>query len=163
MDYAVITDNKGRKVDFRNVVLIMTSNAGARYAHKPGIGFDRKADAGSTMAKEVKNIFAPEFINRLSSVVVFNDMDRKMAGMILQDKISKLQARLDSKKVSLEVSPEAFEKLLDEGFTPEYGAREIERVLNARITPLLMREILFGRKEAFKAVISVSNEGYTLS
>jgi ATP-dependent Clp protease ATP-binding subunit ClpA len=163
MDYAVITDNKGRKVDFRNVVLIMTSNAGARYAHKPGIGFDRKADAGSAMAKEVKNVFAPEFINRLSSVVVFNDMDRKMAGMILQDKINKLQARLDSKKVSLKVSPEAFEKLLDEGFTPEYGAREIERVLNARITPLLMREILFGRKEAFKAVISVSNEGYTLS
>ena len=163
MDYAVITDNKGRKVDFRNVVLIMTSNAGARYAHKPGIGFDRRADAGSAMAKEVKNVFAPEFINRLSSVVVFNDMDRKMAGMILQDKISKLQARLDSKKVRLEVSPEAFEKLLDEGFTPEYGAREIERVLNARITPLLMREILFGRKEAFKAVISVSNEGYTLS
>ena len=163
MDFAVITDNKGRKVDFRNVVLIMTSNAGARFAHKPGIGFDRKADAGSAMAKEVKNVFAPEFINRLTSVVVFNDMDREMARMILEDKISKLQERLDAKKIILEVAPEAFEKILDEGFTPEYGARELERVLNARITPLLMREILFGRKEGFKAVINVTEEGYSLS
>ena len=163
MDYAVITDNKGRKVDFRNVVLIMTSNAGARYAHKAGIGFERKADAGAAMAKEVKNVFAPEFINRLTSVVVFNDMDREMARLILTDKIGKLQGRLDAKNIVLEVTDEAFDKLLKEGFTPEYGARELERVLNARITPLLMREILFGRKEGFKAVISVTEEGYLLS
>ena len=163
MDYAVITDNKGRKVDFRNVVLIMTSNAGARYAHKAGIGFDRKADAGSAMAKEVKNVFAPEFINRLTSVVVFNDMDREMARLILTDKIGKLQGRLDAKNIVLEVTDEAFDRLLKEGFTTEYGARELERVLNARITPLLMREILFGRKEGFKVVISATEEGYLLS
>ena len=163
MDYAVITDNKGRKVDFRNVVLIMTSNAGARYAHKAGIGFDRKADAGSAMAKEVKNVFAPEFINRLTSVVVFNDMDRGMARLILEDKVRKLQERLEPKDIVLEIAPEAFEKLLDEGFTPEYGAREIERVLNSRITHLLMREILFGRKEGFKAVVKADEGGYVLS
>ena len=163
MDYAVITDNKGRKVDFRNVVLIMTSNAGARFAHKPGIGFDRKADAGSAMAKEVKNVFAPEFINRLTSVVVFNDMDRQMARMILEDKVSRLKARLEARDITLSISEEAFEKLLDEGFTPEYGARELERVLNARITPLLMREILFGRKEGFEAMITAAQEGYALS
>lgn len=163
MDYAVITDNKGRKADFRNVVLIMTSNAGARYAHKAGIGFDRKADAGSAMAKEVKNVFAPEFINRLTSVVVFNDMDKKMARMILEDKIKKLQERLDAKNIILDITEDAFEKLLKEGFTPEYGARELERVLNARVTPLLMREILFGRKENFRAVITTTDEGYALS
>ena len=163
MDYAVITDNKGRKVDFRNVVLIMTSNAGARYAHKAGIGFDRKPEAGVAMAKEVKNVFAPEFINRLTSVVVFNDMDKTMARLILEDKVRKLQSRLDDKNIKLEITEEAFEKLLKEGFTQEYGARELERVLNARITPLLMREILFGRKEGFTAVISVSEEGYALS
>ena len=163
MDYAVITDNKGRKVDFRNVVLIMTSNAGARYAHKAGIGFDRKADAGSAMAKEVKNVFAPEFINRLTSVVVFNDMDKTMARMILEDKVRKLQSRLDPKKITLQITEDAFEKLLKEGFTPEYGARELERVLNFRITPLLMREILFGRKEGFTAVISASEDGFELS
>ena len=163
MDYAVITDNKGRKVDFSNVVLIMTSNAGARYAHKAGIGFDRTVNAGAAMAKEVKSVFAPEFINRLTSVVVFNDMDREMARMILEDKIQKLQNRLSPKGIRLEIAPEAFEKLLKEGFSPEYGARELERVLNARITPLLMRDILFGRREGFTAVITAAEEGYAIS
>ena len=161
MDYAVISDNKGRKVDFRNVVLIMTSNAGARYAHK-SVGFDRKGNAGAAMAKEVKRVFAPEFINRLSSVVVFNDMDEKMAGLILDDKIGKLQERLAEKKIVLEIEPEAYSKLLKEGFSPEYGAREIERVLNSRLTPLLMREILFGRKENFTAVIKIEDDDFSI-
>lgn len=163
MDYAVISDNKGRKVDFRNVVLIMTSNAGARYAHKASVGFERKVNAGEAMAKEVKNVFAPEFINRLSSVVVFNDMDRKMAGLILDDKIRKLQERLDSRKVKLVIEPEAYEELLQEGFSPEYGAREIERVLNAKLTPLLMKEILFGKhKDGFTATVTMSPDGLVL-
>ena len=162
MDYAVISDNKGRKVDFRNVVLIMTSNAGARYAHKAAVGFDRTANAGEAMAKEVKSVFAPEFINRLTSVVVFNDMDKTMAGMILDDKISKLQGRLVSKGITLEVSPEAYEALLKEGFSPAYGAREIERVVNSRLTPLLMKEILFGRKTGFTASVKYENGEFTL-
>ena len=160
MDYAVITDNKGRRVDFRNVVLIMTSNAGARYAHKAAVGFDRKANAGAAMAKEVKSVFAPEFLNRLTSVVVFNDMDKEMARLILDDKIGRLQGRLDDKNIRLVIAPEAYEKLLSEGFSPEYGAREIERVLNARITPLLMREILFGMKENFIAHIEPDGNGF---
>lgn len=163
MDYAVISDNKGRKVDFRNVVLIMTSNAGARYAHKASVGFERKVNAGEAMAKEVKNVFAPEFINRLSTVVVFNDMDQKMAGLILDDKIRKLQERLDSRKIKLEIRPEAYAQLLQEGFSPEYGAREIERVVNARLTPLLMKEILFGNyKEDFTATVTMGIEGLSI-
>lgn len=163
MDYAVISDNKGRKVDFRNVVLIMTSNAGARFAHKASVGFERKVNAGEAMAKEVKNVFAPEFINRLSSVIVFNDMDEKMASLILDDKIRKLQERLESRKVKLEIRPEAYASLLKEGFSPEYGAREIERVLNARITPLLMNEILYGgHKDGFTATVSYSPEGFSI-
>ena len=167
MDYAVISDNKGRKVDFRNVVLIMTSNAGARYAHTANVGYTRKANAGAAMAKEVKKVFAPEFLNRLSSVVVFNDMDEKMAGMILDDKIKKLQARLDARKVTLVIEPEAYRKLLSEGFSPEYGAREIERVLNSRLTPMLMKEILFGERskssaEGFTAIITATDTGYDI-
>ena len=163
MDYAVISDNKGRKVDFRNVILIMTSNAGARYAHQASMGFDRKSNAGAAMAKEVKKVFTPEFLNRLSSVVVFNDMDRTMAGMILDDKISKLQERLKSRKVKLVIEPQAYEKLLDEGFSTVYGAREIERTLNSRLTPLLMREILFGsHKNGFTATIKSTKDGYEL-
>jgi ATP-dependent Clp protease ATP-binding subunit ClpA len=151
-------------VDFRNVVLIMTSNAGARYAHTASVGYARKANAGAAMAKEVKKVFAPEFLNRLSSVVVFNDMDEKMAGMILDDKIKKLQQRLDARKVKLVIEPEAYGKLLAEGFSPEYGAREIERVLNSRLTPLLMKEILFGKRdtEGFTAIITATENGYDL-
>ena len=162
MDYAVISDNKGRKVDFRNVVLIMTSNAGARYAHKAAVGFDRTANAGEAMAKEVRSVFAPEFINRLTSVVVFNDMDKTMAGLILDDKISKLQSRINAKGITLEVTPDAYEALLKEGFSPTYGAREIERVVNSRLTPLLMKEILFGRKENFTASVKYENGEFTL-
>lgn len=163
MDYAVISDNKGRKIDFRNVILIMTSNAGARYAHQASMGFERKSNAGAAMAKEVKKVFTPEFLNRLSSVVVFNDMDKTMAGMILDDKINKLQERLKARKVKLVIEPEAYEKLLDEGFSTLYGAREIERTLNSRLTPLLMREILFGEhKSGFTATIKATQEGYIL-
>ena len=162
MDYAVISDNKGRKVDFRNVILIMTSNAGARYAHKASVGFERKINAGEAMAKEVKKVFAPEFINRLSSVVVFNDMDEKMASLILDDKIKKLESRLGSRNVKLEITQEAYQKLLKEGFSPEYGAREIERVLNARLTPLLMKELLFGRKAGFTATVIPTEDGFEL-
>lgn len=164
MDYAVISDNKGRKTDFRNVILIMTSNAGARYAHKASVGFERRVNAGEAMAKEVKNVFAPEFINRLTSVVVFNDMNEQMAERILDDKIKRLQERLAAKKVKMTIEPEAYRKLLKEGFSPEYGAREIERVLNARLTPLLMKEILFGgHKEGFTAVVKAAGEGFEIS
>ncbi len=162
MDYAVITDNKGRKADFRNVVLIMTSNAGARYAHRSAVGFERKVNAGEAMAKEVKNVFAPEFINRLSSVVIFNDLDVKMAEKILNSKIALLQKRLEAKNIDLVIDSNAFAELLNEGYSREYGAREIERVLNARLTPLLMREILFGAKENFTAEVYLSEDGYKI-
>jgi ATP-dependent Clp protease ATP-binding subunit ClpA len=158
----VISDNKGRKVDFRNVVLIMTSNAGARYAHKASVGFERKVNAGAAMAKEIKSVFAPEFINRLTSVVVFNDMDEKMAGLILDDKIRKLQSRLDNRNIKLEIEQQAYARLLKEGFSPEYGAREIERVLNSRINPLLMREILFGRKEGVTARVILEGDDFSI-
>lgn len=163
MDYAVISDNKGRKIDFRNVILIMTSNAGARYAHKSSVGFERRTNAGEVMAKEIKNVFAPEFINRLTSVVVFNDMDKKMAGLILDAKIRMLQSRLSEREISLTFDQDAYERLLTEGFSTEYGAREIERVLNIRITPLLMKEILFGRfKTGFKAVVRCEGEDFSI-
>ena len=163
MDYAVISDNKGRKVDFRNVVLIMTSNAGARYANKASIGYESKVNAGVAMAKEVKKVFTPEFLNRLTSVVVFNDMDRKMAGLILDEKICRLKERLQARKVNMVIEPQAYDNLLDEGFSIEYGAREIERILNSRLTPLLMKEILFGgHKNGFTATIKATKDGYAL-
>jgi ATP-dependent Clp protease ATP-binding subunit ClpA len=90
-------------------------------------------------------------------------MDRKMAGLILDEKIKRLRERLQKRKVELVIGHEAYEKLLDEGFSVEYGAREIERTLNSRLTPLLMREILFGgHKAGFTATVKVTKDGYTL-
>lgn len=144
MDYARLTDNKGRKADFRNVILIMTSNAGAQFAGQANIGFTGGMSRGEAMLKQVKKTFKPEFINRLSGTVVFNDMDHHMAELILKKKLRELQEKLTAKKVTLTLKDETFAALLKEGFTKEYGAREMDRVINQRLKPQLMREILFG-------------------
>jgi len=144
MDYARLTDNKGHKADFRNVILIMTSNAGAQYAGQASIGFQGHVSRGEAMLKQVKKTFKPEFINRLTGTVVFNDMDRHMATLILKKKIGQLQEKLTAKNVELTLKDETFKALLEEGFTQEYGAREMDRVINQRLKPQLMREILFG-------------------
>jgi ATP-dependent Clp protease ATP-binding subunit ClpA len=143
MDYARLTDNKGRKADFRNVVLIMTSNAGAQFASQ-SIGFNHTVSRGEAMMKQVKRTFKPEFLNRLSGAVVFRDMDREMATLILKKKLHELDSKLAAKQVSMTLTDEAFEHLLNEGFTLEYGAREMDRVIAQRLKSLLMREILFG-------------------
>ncbi|MBR5186087.1 MAG: AAA family ATPase, partial [Akkermansia sp.] len=144
MDYARLTDNKGRHADFRNVVLIMTSNAGAQHASQASIGFSSSVTRGDAMLKQVKKTFKPEFLNRLSGTVVFRDMDREMATLILRKKLGELDAKLQAKNVHLSLSAEAFEHLLKEGFIPEYGAREMDRVIAQQLKPLLMREMLFG-------------------
>ena len=144
MDYGTLSDNKGRKAVFRNVVLIMTSNAGAQFAHQASVGFASTVTAGQAMLKQVKKTFKPEFINRLSSIVVFNDMDRTMAGMILDKKLRELQQMLDAKKVTLKLGEEAREQLLNEGYSREYGAREMDRVIHNRLKTRLVREMLFG-------------------
>jgi len=145
MDYARLTDNKGRKADFRNVVLIMTSNAGAQFAGQASVGFTGGVTRGEAMLRQVKKTFKPEFLNRLSSTVVFRDMDRQMAELILKKKLGELQSKLEARQVSMTLSDEAFAHLLSEGFIPEYGAREMDRVIAQQLKPLLMREMLFGR------------------
>ena len=145
MDYAVLTDNKGQKADFRNVILIMTSNAGAQYASQANLGFNSHTSRGEAMLGQVKKTFKPEFLNRLSSVVVFHDMDKKMASLILNKKLGELQAKLTKKNVTMTLTDEATAYLLKKGFTQEYGAREMDRVIARDLKPLLMRGILFGK------------------
>ena len=159
MDYARLTDNKGRKADFRNVILIMTSNAGAQFAGQASMGFTGNVSRGEAMLKQVKKTFKPEFINRLSGTVVFNDMDETMARLILKKKLGELQQKLDAKQVEMTLSDEAFNALLKEGFTREYGAREMDRVIAQRLKPLLMREILFGSLKNGGKVEIVSENG----
>ena len=145
MDYASLTDSKGNRADFRNVILIMTSNAGARYAAQANVGFGSTVSVGSAMMKQVKATFQPEFLNRLSATVVFNDMDRTMASLILDKKLRDLEMKLKSKNVNMVLSDQAREHLLSVGYSREYGAREMDRVIAGELKPLLMREILFGK------------------
>ena len=164
MDYARLTDNKGRKADFRNVVLIMTSNAGAQYASQASVGFGDRVPAGEAMMRQVKRTFKPEFINRLSATVVFNDMDRTMASMILDKKLRELHAKLAVKNVTMTLSDEARELLLTKGFTREYGGREIDRVIAHDLKPLLMKEILFGSlKQGGTVTLDVKDGSLVLS
>ena len=163
MDYAVLTDNKGRKADCRHVVLIMTSNAGAQFARQASIGFSSQITAGEAMLKQVKKTFKPEFINRLSATVVFHDMSRKMASLILDKKLGELSSKLASCMIEMELSPEARNWLLQRGFLPEYGAREMDRVIASHLKPLLMREILFGSlKSGGKTCIQVDKDQLVL-
>ena len=145
MDYASLTDNRGQKADFRNVILIMTSNAGAQYASRASVGFGGSVSRGEAMLATVKKTFKPEFINRLTDIVVFRDMDRAMASLVLDKSLARLRSKLAQKGVQLTVADDLREWLLSRGFTKEYGARELDRVVNSTLKPLLMREILFGR------------------
>ena len=163
MDYARLTDNKGRHADFRNVVLIMTSNAGAQFASQASVGFNGNVSRGDAMMKQVRKTFKPEFLNRLSGSVVFRDMDKQMATLILQKKLRELESKLQTRQVTMELSPEAFEYILKEGFTTEYGAREMDRVISQKLKPLLMREILFGSlKQGGNITIGMKDGGLSV-
>ncbi|MDY5070570.1 MAG: AAA family ATPase [Sodaliphilus sp.] len=163
MDYGVLTDSKGRKAHFKNVILIMTSNAGAQYASQASVGFASTASAGIAMLKQVKHTFKPEFINRLNEIVVFNDMDEQMAKLILGKKLRELNAKLAAKSVSITLTDEAHQHLLKSGYSKEYGAREMDRVIQQQLKTMLMREILFGKlKKGGEATVDLQNGTLTI-
>lgn len=145
MDYARLTDNKGNKADFKNVILIMTSNAGAQFASMGTVGFSNTKTRGDAMLETVKKTFKPEFINRLSGMVVFNDMSREMAAQVFDKKLNILQERLQAKKVTLKLSDAARDFLIRKGYSEKYGAREMDRVMRKYLSSMLMKEILFGK------------------
>ncbi|MBP3587217.1 MAG: AAA family ATPase [Paludibacteraceae bacterium] len=163
MDYACLTDNKGNKADFKNVILIMTSNAGAQSASIGSVGFATSWTRGNAMLDAVKKTFKPEFINRLSATVVFNDMSREMASSVLNKKLSILQSRLKNKNVVIKLSNKAHDFLINEGFSERYGAREMDRVIRNHLNTLLMKEILFGQlKDGGKVYVERVNNSLAL-
>jgi len=164
MDYACLTDNRGNKANFKNVILVMTSNAGAQHASMASVGFGNNTSRGEGMLQTVKKTFKPEFINRLTGTIVFNDMDRHMAALIFDKKIAELDERLAAKKVKLVVSSQAKDYLLEKGFTTQYGAREMDRVIRQNLTPMLTRSILFGKlKNGGTANIDFDNNTLVLT
>lgn len=144
MDYATLTDNQGRKADFRNVIIIMTSNIGADKVGKSTIGFHSERKDKSVMMEDIKKCFTPEFRNRLSRIVIFNSMDDDMAERIIRKKLDELETMLNVKGIELEVDEKAFEMIKKKGINEEYGAREVERVIRNEIKPLFVDSILFG-------------------
>ena len=161
MDYATLTDNQGRKADFRNVIVIMTSNAGASGMGKHGIGFVEQDVKTDVILEEVKRIFQPEFRNRLNRIVVFRSMDESMAERIVEKKLGELQKLLAHKNVELSADMESKKLVKQKGISAEFGAREIERVIQGQIKPLLVDEILLGAlKGGGKCRLTVEGDNF---
>lgn len=163
MDYATLTDNQGRKADFRNVVVIMTSNAGANRLGKSGIGFISESMDESVLTEAVKNTFQPEFRNRLNKIVVFNSMDDDMASMVVDKKLKELSEQLQAKKITLSADKKAKTLLKTKGVSQEFGAREIDRVIRNDVKPLFVDEILFGKlKNGGKIKLTTRNKDFVI-
>ena len=146
MDYATLTDNNGKKADFRHVILLMTTNAGAREMATANIGFggsmrDVSAEKGK---KAIEKLFSPEFRNRLDEMITFNPLSIEIMEQIVDKFFSEVQAQVTAKKVSAKLSPAARNWLARNGFSPEYGARPLARLMQVEIKDSLSNEILFG-------------------
>ncbi|HOW52132.1 MAG TPA: ATP-dependent Clp protease ATP-binding subunit ClpA [bacterium] len=158
MDYATLTDNAGRKADFRNVILVMTSNAGAREIGKAVPGFGERAIDGGELERAVERIFAPEFRNRLDRVVKFERLDIDIITDIVKKQVSEFAVQLKEKKVTLTVTAAAYRYLAELGFSKEFGAREVGRLVQEQVKDFFVDEVLFGRlKEGGKARATYKN------
>jgi ATP-dependent Clp protease ATP-binding subunit ClpA len=143
MDHSTLTDNSGRKADFRNVIIIMTTNAGARELAANTIGFvgDKKGKSN----KAVEKLFSPEFRNRLDSIVTFDPLDSDSMKRVVDKLITELEGQLSEKKVKIELSNAARIWLAEEGYDPDFGARPLRRLIMKEIGDVLSEEILFGQ------------------
>jgi len=164
MDYATLTDNKGRKADFRNVILIMTSNAGARDIGKNLVGFARGTVNNEAISDEVKRAFTPEFRNRLDKIVVFNQINEDMARDITNKELNKFKDKLKEKNIELTFTDKAIAFISKKGLSKEFGAREIIRVINSEIKPLLVDELLFGDlSKGGSCIVDIENNTFKLT
>ncbi|GHV70011.1 ATP-dependent Clp protease ATP-binding subunit ClpA [Spirochaetia bacterium] len=144
MDYATLTDNSGRKADFRNVILIMTSNAGARDIGKSLIGFGERSIDDTAVESAVEKIFTPEFRNRLDAVVRFGHLTKVIMASIVRKELDIFKDQLAGKNVSLEVSAACIEQLVEVGYSKEFGARNVGRIIEDKIKSFFVDEVLFG-------------------
>lgn len=137
MDNGALTDSQGRVADFRNVVLIMTSNVGAKVSHEKAVGVSGHVNVKGKREKEVHRLFSPEFLNRLDGIVEFNPIDREIAMKIIKKNINELQALLSDKKVLIDVKEEVFDFLVEKGFDSKMGARPLKRIIDKTMkTPI---------------------------
>ena len=159
MDHGTLTDNNGRKADFRNVVLVMTTNAGAQDMARPSIGFVEQDNRPDGM-EAIKKFFTPEFRNRLDGVIQFGSLGTEVIKTVVDKFLTELQAQLDDKKVMLEVDDEAREWLAREGYDEKMGARPMQRLIQERIKRPLAEDVLFGvlAKNGGTVYVTVEND-----
>ena len=158
MDHGTLTDNNGRKSDFRNVAVVMTTNAGAEQRHRRSMGFTTQ-DHSSDSMEAISKMFSPEFRNRLDAVVEFAPLDRKTIGQVVDKFIFELETQLAEQRVSLELTDAAREWLSEHGFDPMMGARPMARVIQEHVKRPLADELLFGRlAEGGHVVIGTDEE-----
>ena len=144
MDHGKLTDHNGKNVDFRNVILIMTTNAGASDMAKPAIGFERAARVGED-EEAIKRMFTPEFRNRLDAVVTFAGLSPEIVAQVVEKFVMQLEAQLADRNVTIELSSAAKEWLSERGYDPLYGARPLARVIQEYVKKPLAEELLFGK------------------
>ena len=165
MDYATLTDNNGKSADFRNVILIMTSNAGAREMDANNIGFgSQTAQTDSKGLKAVEKTFSPEFRNRLDNIVQFNHLSKQVMEMIVDKNMNQLKTMLKTKDISLTYSAKARTYLALKGYDPKFGARPLARLIQKTIKDKLTDEILFGKLEkGGKLSIGLKNDALSFT
>ena len=144
MDHGTLTDNNGRKADFRNVIIIMTTNAGAEALNKSVIGFTTTREAGDEMA-DIKRLFTPEFRNRLDAIVSFKPLDEQIILRVVDKFLLQLEQQLAEKKVEVTFTDNLRKYLAKKGFDPLMGARPMQRLIQDTIRRALADELLFGR------------------
>jgi len=144
MDHGTLTDNNGRKADFRNVIIVMTTNAGAMEASRASIGFKTQDHSSDAMAA-VRKLFTPEFRNRLDAIIQFNGLDQETILHVVDKFLFQLEQQLEEKQVGLTVEPDVRGWLAERGYDPQMGARPMERVIQDQIKKALAEELLFGR------------------
>jgi ATP-dependent Clp protease ATP-binding subunit ClpA len=158
MDHATLTDNNGKKADFRNIILIMTTNAGAREMSGAPLGFGAQSKAGK--GKEaIEKMFSPEFRNRLDAMIVFNALGMEIIERVVDKFIVELDHQLNEKKVFLQLTPKARRWLAERGYDPTFGARPMARLIQKEIKRVLADEILFGSLQGGGNVEVDENEG----
>ena len=157
MDHGTLTDNNGRKADFRNVALIMTTNAGAQEAARASIGFTEQ-DHSSDAMEVLKKMFTPEFRNRLDAIIQFNALPMSVIKTVVDKFLTELQAQLDAKKVELDVDEAAREWLAREGYDEKMGARPMQRLIQEKIKRRLAEDILFGDLADGGGIVHITEE-----
>ena len=157
MDHGALTDNNGRKADFKNVILVMTTNAGAQEMSRSSIGFQTQ-DHSTDGLEVVKKMFTPEFRNRMDSIIPFGPLSKTVIKTVVDKFLVEIQVQLDDKKVLLEVSEAARAWLGEQGYDELLGARPMQRLIQDKIKKPLAEDILFGRLAKHGGVVQVEIE-----